>query len=88
VKRCSLRKYGISEADFFAMLERQRYACAICSRSIHTGGEKVAWPHVDHCHRTGVVRGLLCHHCNVLIGHASDDAGVLRSAIRYLGENP
>jgi hypothetical protein len=42
--------------------------------------------HVDHNHMTGKVRGLLCHHCNVGIGHFEDNIVLLSNAITYLGE--
>lgn len=40
--------------------------------------------HVDHDHETGLIRGLLCHHCNTLLGHAKDSVDVLEAAIVYL----
>jgi hypothetical protein len=39
---------------------------------------------VDHNHKTGAVRGLLCCKCNFILGHADDDVGILRRAISYL----
>jgi hypothetical protein len=39
---------------------------------------------VDHCHTTGAVRGILCHHCNLLLGHAKDAEDTLLSAVTYL----
>lgn len=39
---------------------------------------------VDHCHKTGRIRGLLCHNCNRALGLLQDDVGVLRKAIGYL----
>lgn len=71
--------YGISLTDYQQMLTMQASGCAIC-------GE---WPgcralHVDHCHETGDVRGLLCHGCNVGIGHLRDDPGLLERAAQYI----
>lgn len=42
--------------------------------------------HIDHDHDTGVVRGLLCNLCNLLLGHARDQQDVLRAAIEYLDD--
>jgi hypothetical protein len=73
-------RYGITEAERDEMRRRQGNACAICGRVV----ERL---HVDHCHESGAVRGLLCHACNVLLGNARDSADVLRAAIRYLERN-
>lgn len=81
VKANLLRKYGITLEQFEAMLKDQGNACKICKTS--TPGGKGTF-HVDHCHKTGVVRGLLCHHCNALLGHAKDQVTILEEAIRYL----
>lgn len=48
-----------------------------------TKGSRVSWS-IDHCHKTGKVRGLLCKTCNTGIGHLKDDPNILRSAINYL----
>ena len=56
------RYYGITIADYNAMLEEQRGCCALCGKPV---GEKLA---VDHDHTTGRVRGLLCILCNSLLG--------------------
>ncbi len=45
---------------------------------------KMTGPNVDHCHETGVVRGLLCGNCNVFIGLAKEDVQTLAKAIDYL----
>lgn len=63
------------------MLAKQNHACAVCKLTDPKG---VGSWHVDHDHNTGAVRGLLCHHCNLLLGHAADDPERLRQAIHYL----
>lgn len=56
-------------------------ACMICATAFHlTKKGKI----VDHCHVTGVIRGIICHHCNVGLGMFKDDIDLLKSAIRYL----
>jgi len=75
--------YGITEADYETMLEKQGGRCAIC-RTDTVGGNSRHW-HVDHDHSTGVVRGLLCHRCNMALGYFKDDPRRLVDALLYLG---
>jgi len=72
-------KYGLSKRDYNVMLIRQRSVCAICER--HNGKIDLA---VDHCHETGLVRGLLCRRCNMMIGQSEDSVDVLNRAAKYL----
>lgn len=75
--------YGLSKNDYLSLLKKQNYKCAICQ------SELIPWnkgTHVDHCHITNIVRGLLCHHCNLLLGNAKDNINVLKKAIEYLME--
>ena len=62
------------------LFEAQGRVCAICGR-----GESVIkrWV-IDHCHDSGVVRGVLCYRCNHLLGCATDDPAILQNAIEYL----
>ena len=75
------KSYGISYAEYVRMLEAQNGMCAICGTD-DTGKRKAF--HVDHCHETGEVRGLLCGNCNSGIGNLRDDVGLLQRAIEYL----
>lgn len=77
-----LRKFGITVQDYERMLSEQGGGCSIC-RSTTAGGRGQRF-HVDHCHETGTVRGLLCHSCNVLLGHARENPSILSRAIEYL----
>lgn len=70
-------RYGITIADYQAMYERQEGKCAICG----TSEEKLV---VDHNHKTGKVRELLCHLCNAMIGCAREDIAILTAAVAYL----
>lgn len=79
------KKYGITKEDYDRMLEQQEGQCAIC------GVTSPGWPsiesgtfHVDHNHRTGEVRGLLCSTCNQGLGYFKDDPGLLSAAAAYL----
>ncbi len=53
--------YDITEVEYKAMLKTQRYRCGACSRHQSEFKTRLA---VDHDHRTGIIRGLLCYHCN------------------------
>ena len=77
------RHYGITFEEKQAMFEAQGRRCAIC-RGIDTS--KRPW-HVDHCHVTKKVRGILCGHCNIMIGRARDSREVLIRAAAYLEEH-
>ena len=75
-------RYGITASDYEDMLKRQNGMCAICSST--KSGRKDRRLMVDHCHKTKEVRGLLCHHCNALLGNARDNPKTLELAIKYL----
>jgi predicted restriction endonuclease len=79
-----IRKFGIDLEQYNQMLTAQDGRCAICGS--HQNEYKKAFA-VDHDHNTGKIRGLLCHKCNSLLGHAKDDIEILRSATRYLQIN-
>ena len=76
--------YGITLVDYNKRLEAQSFKCAICG-FVHTenNGPK-ARLHVDHCHSSGVIRGLICHSCNVSLGLMKDDPERLLNAANYL----
>lgn len=75
-------RYGLAGEEFQQMLEAQGGKCAVCGTS-EWGGAK-GTPHVDHDHTTGTVRGLLCNHCNLALGHAKDNPNLLREMANYL----
>ena len=75
-------KYHMTEQMFRDMMDKQRGCCEICKESLDSYGKGYA--HVDHNHRTGDVRGLLCHHCNTALGGFRDNTNYLSSAIKYL----
>ena len=81
-----LRRYGLSHADYDAMISAQDGACAICKKpETHRGRNgEVQRLAIDHNHVTGSVRALLCHSCNTGIGSFFDDPAVLRAAADYL----
>lgn len=79
-------QYGLERGQFEALLEQQGGCCAICKTDDPYRGNGVngnGWS-VDHDHTTGALRGLLCHHCNIMLGGARDDPQTLRNAVTYL----
>jgi Autographiviridae endonuclease VII len=74
------RRYGICLADYQALLARQGGRCATCRRK----PKPKCSLQVDHCHKTGQVRGLLCNRCNTMLGMGDDDPRRLRAGIAYL----
>ena len=77
-----LKKYKMTPASHKALLESQGNRCAICGTT-EPGGRYNKF-HVDHCHETGKVRGLLCHRCNYALGYFQDNPQNLQNAIQYL----
>jgi hypothetical protein len=86
-RRISLKRYfGINDVTFAELLAAQQAQCAICGRSEREAPRGRL--HVDHCHETALIRGLLCGHCNSAIGLLKEDRDVLAAAIRYLNDPP
>ena len=73
--------YGITYDDYLEMFNEQDGKCLICER--HQKDLTLALA-VDHCHDTGMIRGLLCGNCNSGIGNLRDDISLLKKAIEYL----
>lgn len=73
-------RYGMTLKDFDDLFESQGRKCALC-RSEKSDAKNFV---VDHDHKTGVVRGILCSYCNRALGMFKDDIEVLNKAIRYL----
>lgn len=85
--RSNIRQYGITPEDYDDMLRAQDGRCAICGDPPAPDG-KGAYSrlHIDHCHQTSTVRGLLCGRCNQGLGYFRDDPSRLTAAIAYLKE--
>lgn len=80
-----LRKnYGMSVEDWARMFEAQGGRCAVCGKEMDPNAPSRKGPAVDHCHKTGKVRGLLHRKCNSLLGMVDDDIETLLSAALYL----
>jgi hypothetical protein len=81
------KKYGLTPADYANMLAAQGGVCAICNSAEPMKHKKTGQAFelsVDHDHRTGKVRGLLCHACNTGMGKFEDSVELLLSAVTYL----
>jgi hypothetical protein len=75
------RVYGITRDELAAMIAAQDGKCAICHGAPNGAGDRL---HIDHCHNTNKVRGLLCSRCNTAIGLLGDDPERAESAAAYL----
>lgn len=82
------RSYGITTQQRDDMIEAQSYKCKICHTQFEGKGRAQFAPCIDHCHITGVVRGILCNRCNVGLGWFKDSTDNLLSAIEYLNQIP
>ena len=80
------KKYGLTEERYYEILKEQNYQCAICGATEKDFRRQRFC--VDHCHDTGVVRGMLCFACNVILGNAHDNPELLESAVSYLKKFP
>jgi hypothetical protein len=78
----------ISKEIYFDLMEIQKGLCAICNKaeevSISVKNNNKKRLAIDHCHKTGAIRGLLCHKCNVSLGAFQDSILILQSAVDYL----
>ena len=72
-----LATYGLKPGEWEARLASQGGVCDICKK-------KKRRYDTDHDHQTGKVRGVICHRCNSLLGHARDSEAILRAAADYL----
>lgn len=75
------KNYGITLDTYNDLLKSQNYKCAICKTEQSDLLKKLA---VDHNHKSGIIRGLLCDSCNRGIGLLGDDIQILNRAINYL----
>lgn len=77
-----LKQYGLTPEQYTAIYDQQGGRCAICGSE---AGDRISKRfHIDHCHATGVVRGLLCSSCNLGLGKFKDDVARLIRAVEYL----
>jgi hypothetical protein len=75
------RNYNITKETYLALLDKQKKSCAACGEHESNFKRRL---HVDHDHKTGLIRGLLCTRCNPLIGMAKEDPNRMILAAAYL----
>lgn len=75
------RNFNLTQVQWEELFTAQGNLCAICRTDQPGGGH--FWS-TDHDHKTKMVRGILCHHCNLILGHAKDNPATLLAAIAYL----
>jgi DNA-directed RNA polymerase subunit RPC12/RpoP len=79
------RTYGLSVAAFEALWAYQFGRCALCGKRFTTSRT----PHVDHDHRSGIIRGLACHYCNyTVLPMLRDDPDFFARVAAYLRYPP
>jgi sulfur transfer complex TusBCD TusB component (DsrH family) len=88
--RAIKHKFNITQQQYDEILLAQNGVCALCGKpetKISHKSHKVLPLAIDHDHKTGKIRGLLCDDCNVMLGRAKDEAEVLRKAANYIEQN-
>lgn len=83
IRSWNLKKlYNVTLEEYDLMLDQQNGGCAICGSPQGEGRSGIL--HVDHCHTTGRIRGLLCGNCNKALGCMKDSSDLLRKGAEYL----
>lgn len=80
-RRNTVKKYGITSEQYDAMVKVQGNLCKLCQCPLFDEPRK---PVIDHCHKTGEVRGVIHNRCNVAIGMLKDDPTLVKRALEYL----
>ena len=81
-------RYGLTKPLVTTLSEAQDNKCAICDTQLDwSKSAKANSAVVDHCHRQGFIRGILCNHCNRALGLFKDSISSLEKAIIYLGDS-
>lgn len=79
------KNYGITYDEFLSMYEASGGHCTICGADIiHKGRNTHKRAVLDHCHKTGKIRGILCHMCNSSIGLMREDKELVMKVYKYL----
>ncbi len=87
------RLYGITYEGYLDLLQKQNYRCDICGftlveeSSTRYGSDNVRRSHIDHCHKTKKIRGILCERCNRGLSLFKDNPFMLIKAVKYIKKN-
>lgn len=73
------KAYGLTRQEYEYMLLSQQNTCAICVNNF-----KNCVSNIDHCHKTGKIRGILCNNCNLFLGKFKDDPILVLKSLYYL----
>lgn len=76
------RRYGVTKSVYKQTLVEQNNNCTICIKKLDLNKPRAV--HTDHNHATGKFRGILCHNCNHILGHAKENIEILKLAIEYI----
>ncbi len=86
-----MMRFGMTRADYDSMLSIQEGRCAICASENPNGSKSTSTKNrnfsVDHCHKTGKIRGLLCANCNRGLGLLGDTEESIAKALDYLTDS-
>lgn len=79
-------KYGLNQVKLDKLIADQKGKCAICETPF-LKSPKSRTPHVDHCHDSGLIRGILCQSCNFAVGHLYDNIEIAIRLVKYLAKH-
>lgn len=79
-----MAKYGITLEEANKILADQNNTCALCEKEVQLLPGFSTAAHIDHCHASGKVRGILCGNCNTALGKLGDSVEAIQKVLKYL----
>ena len=76
--------YGLTPEQYKMILKRQKNKCTVCPTKLSKLSSKEI--HIDHNHKTGKVRGILCQKCNLALGLLLESVNIIKSLLNYIGQ--
>ena len=78
-------KYNLEVEEYNALLDKSQGRCQCCNKTLEPDSPSPNnRPVIDHCHTTGRVRGILCNHCNRLVGYLGEDSAYALQLVEYI----